>query len=286
MVDRSLLPTDKDVEFWKEKGYWVSGKVLSDAQIEKYRNAMYRLWAAEFDTGKEPWGGPWRLTENASAIRKMDQAHWASGDLRELATNETVGAIAARLGETEAVRLWHDQLLYKPGNPNSGKGAGGNVGWHQDHYYWKCTTQDLFTAWVALDDVTVENGCMQMVPGSHKWGVLDGNFFEQDLDKLKADIERESGQKFETVPIEMKAGQVSFHHCLTIHGSGPNVTTRPRRSLVLHLMPNGAHYVAGSPCDNHMNAILMQRLGGKDGDRFEGDLWPLLYSESPVAAGR
>ena len=64
---------------------------------------------------------------------------------------------------------------------------------------------------------------------------------------------------------------------MTIHGSGPNLTDAPRRTLVLHLMPGDTRYVAGSPDDNHMNAILMQRGGKTDGDLFEGDYWPQLY---------
>lgn len=276
MIDNSMMPTDDDVRFWEANGYWKSKKVLSDEFLDRLRNAMYRIWSAEFETGREPWGGPWRLGDNPAAIRKMDQAHWTNNTIRELATNATIGAMAAKLARTTEVRLWHDQLLYKPGQGPNAKG-GGNVGWHQDFHYWQCTTQDLLTAWVAFDDVTVENGCMSVVPGSHRWGVFEGNFFEQDLAKLQGQIEQVSGRPFNAVPVTLKAGEVSFHHCLTIHGSGPNYTLKPRRSLVMHLMPANAHYVAGSSCDNHMNAILMQRQGGRNGDLFKGDLWPTLY---------
>ncbi len=280
MIDQSLLPTDKDIEFWNENGYWISKKLLSDEFLEQLRNAMYRVWAAEFETGKEPWGGAWKLGENPDAIRKMDQSHWSNNTLRKLATSGVVGEVAAKLTGSPEVKLWHDQLLYKPGSGEKAAKAGGNVGWHQDHYYWTCTTQDLFTAWVAFDDVSLDNGVMQVVPGSHKWGLLDGNFFEQDMDKLKSDIEKKTGKEFKTVPLEMKAGQVSFHHCLTIHGSGPNFTNKPRRSLVMHLMPGSATYVSGTWCDAHMNAILLTKGGGKEGDRFVGDLWPVLYPQA------
>ncbi len=278
MIREELLPTEEDIRSYEENGFWVSRKILDDDFIEQVRNAMYRLWASEFETGKEPWGGPWRLGDNPLAIRKMDQAHWSSTVIRKLALNETVGAIAARLARTGEIRLWHDQLLYKPGAGAQAAKAGGNVGWHQDRNYWQCATDDLLTAWVALDNVTVENGCMMMVPGSHKWGLLEGNFFEQDLDALKAKIEKVTGKPFKAVPVPVPLGGVSFHHCLTIHGSGPNVTDLPRRSLVVHVMPEQAHYVAGTPNDNHMNAILMRQQGGKHGDRFKGELWPTLYS--------
>ena len=278
-----LFATDADRKFWQENGYWKSKKLYDNAFLEDLKNAMYRLWAAEFETGCAPYGGPWHLDNNFHAIRKMDNAHWANKTIRELATSPLVGAVAAKLTGSKQVKLWHDQLLYKPGNPEGKSGSvGGNIGWHQDHNYWQCTSQDLFTAWVAFDDVTLDKGCMQVVPGSHQWGFLEGDFFEQDMDKLKASLEKKSGKEFQAVPLELKAGEVSFHHCMTIHGSGPNVLTVPRRSLVMHLMPGTARYVAGTSCDNHMNAILMRQQGKKDGDIFEGDSWPVLFDEESL----
>ncbi len=271
-----LLPTTKDVEFWNENGYWIAPVLFDEETVERLRNAMYRVWAAEFETGREPWGGPWRLDENPHAIRKMDQSHWANDTIRELVTSEAVGAIASRLSGEPEIRLWHDQMLYKPGQGRGGEG-GGNVGWHQDLHYWQCAEGELLTAWVALDDVDESNGCMHFVPGSHRWGLLEGDFFNQDMDGMRRRMEQESGRKFGTVPCRLKAGQVSFHHCLTIHGSGPNRTDRPRRSFVLHLHSGATRYRAGTCCDNHMNAILMRELERQDGDRFAGSFWPVLY---------
>ncbi len=275
MLTQTILPTKEDISFWNENGYWISDKVLDDDFLERLRNAMYRIWAAEFETGKEPWGGPWRLGDNPLSIRKMDQAHWTNNTMRELVTNEVIGEMAAKLSGESSIKLWHDQLLYKPGQGS--QAAGANVGWHQDNNYWKCADDRLLTAWVAFDDVSVENGCMQVVPKSHKWGRIEGNFFDQDMDNYKKNVEEQTGHEFKTVPLEMKAGCVSFHHCLTIHGSGPNMTNRPRRSLVLHLMPGDATYIAGTDNDNHMNAILMRELGKKDGDVYEGEYWPYLF---------
>src|SRR5437016_1541200 len=70
-------------------------------------------------------------------------------------------AMAAQLMGTDVVRVWHDQIQYKP--PRSG----GATNWHQDHPYWPILQPaDLVSAWVALDDATLENGCMRMVPRS------------------------------------------------------------------------------------------------------------------------
>lgn len=278
MSPNALLPTDAEVRFFEKNGYWLGGKVVSDAQLERLHAAMDDVYAGRFETGKPPWAGGWRDSGDPTQIRKTDNAHWANNTLRNLALNETIGAMAARLMQTTEVRLWHDQLLYKPGQGAAAASRSGNVGWHQDHGYWRCTVPDLITAWVAFDDVTLENGCMQVVPGSHKWGLLEqSDFFNTDLEGVKRGLEAHVGHPIEVRPCTLKAGEVSFHHCLTVHGSGPNFTERPRRSLVLHVMPAHASYVAGSLNDNHMNAILISERGGKHGDFFAGELWPALY---------
>lgn len=278
MIDERLLPNDGDVQCYRESGYWLGGKVIPDAQLERLRSAMDEVYAGRFETGRAPNAGGWRDRGDPTEIRKTDNAHWANNAIRELAVNETIGAMAARLLGVDEIRLWHDQLLYKPGQGPQAASRAGNVGWHQDYGYWRCTSPDLITAWVAFDDVTLENGCMQLVPGSHQWGLLPhSDFFDTDLDGMRQRLEEHTGRKIETVAAALRAGEVSFHHCLTIHGSGPNATHRPRRLLVLHLMPGTARYIGGSPDDNHMNANLMRERGGKDGDPFAGELWPTLY---------
>lgn len=279
MVQEHLLPGAADVRFFHENGFWLAPRVLDDGALERLRAAMDDVYAGRFETGRPPWAGGWQDTGDPTGIRKTDNAHWANLTLRDLALNATIGAMAARLMGTPEVRLWHDQLLYKPGQgPAAAASQAGNVGWHQDHGYWRCTQPDLITAWVAFDDVTTQNGCMLVVPGSHRWGLLpESDFFNTDIETVRARLAARTGHAFEPVPCELPAGAVSFHHCLTVHASGPNLTPRPRRSLVLHLMPEHATYVAGSPDDNHMNAILMRKQGMQHGAAFAGELWPALY---------
>jgi len=280
MIAQTLLPSETDVEFFQKNGYWLAGKVVDDERLDRLREAMDKVYAGEFETGREPWMGGWKPTSDPLQIRKADNVHWSNDTLRALATDPTIGAMAARLLHTPEIRLWHDQLLYKPGQGKDAKRSG-NVGWHQDTQYWRCTIPNLITAWIAFDDVTLDNGCMQVVPGSHQWGLMEpGDFFNTDLETLATEIEKKTGKPFRTAPCTLKAGEVSFHHSLTLHGSGPNLTDKPRRSLVAHLMPADACYISGTPNDNHMNAILLLERGGRHGDLFKGDLWPVLYSES------
>lgn len=268
------LPTEADVQFYKENGYWIAPKWLSGEELEQLREHHAQVIAGKYQTNRSPWYRSVEPGQPLDRIVKIDNSYWCDSVIARAVLHPIVGATAARLAGVQGIRLWHDQLLFKP--PDTG--ARGNVGWHQDYGYWQCTEPaELLTAWLALDDVNEENGCMQVVPGSHKWGLLpEGDFFEQDLEKLKARIEKVTGQPWRTVKCEMPAGAMSFHHCLTIHGSGPNLSQRPRRSWAIHLMPDGTRYRAGTASERHMN---VQLLSGKDQDPFCGPYFPLLFRE-------
>ncbi|MCJ8014736.1 phytanoyl-CoA dioxygenase family protein [Paenibacillus sp. KQZ6P-2] len=80
------------------------------------------------------------------------------------------------------------------------------MGWHQDYTYWQCCKEpSLITEWVAFTDVDLSNGCMQMVPRSHKWGLLNvSDFFEQNTEKQKEMMDIPENESFSPVPIVMK----------------------------------------------------------------------------------
>jgi ectoine hydroxylase-related dioxygenase (phytanoyl-CoA dioxygenase family) len=268
----STVPTDEDVRFFNENGYWIAPKLISDRRLAELRDHMERVYQGEHETGRAPWSASWLPGDSPFGLRKTDNSHWADRTLRALAVDQEIGRIAAALMRTQPVRLWHDQLLHKPG----GGKTTGNVGWHQDYGYWQCAEPPtLVTAWVAFDDVTPANGCMQVIPRSHRWGLLDEtDFFNTDLAGQESRMKIPPGEKLEKVPCAMKAGQVSFHHSLTLHGSGPNTTDAPRRSMAIHLIAGDVRYKAGSPADAHMNVKLLQPVHGQ---AFAGEQFPVLY---------
>ena len=267
--------TDRDVAFYQENGYWISPKIFSDAELERFRAHHARVIAGDYETGQPPFDRNLPPEGPINRLVKIDNSHWSDSAISQLVTTPLLGAMAAKLAGVSGIRLWHDQLLFKPPQAEASAGA---VGWHQDYHYWQCSAStDMLTAWIALVDVDENNGCMEVVPGSHKWGLLpESDFFEQDMDALKARIEAASGQSFETVPCILPAGAVSFHHCLTIHGSRPNQSNGPRISMVSHMMPDGTCYQSGTPADAHMNVRF---LSGDDGALFAGPYFPVIYRE-------
>ena len=112
--------------------------------------------------------------------------------------------------------------------------VGGAWEWHQDYGYWYlngCLYPDMASVYIAIDDATRENGCMQVLRGSHLLGRVDhGRFGEQ----TGADPERVAAAKerMEHVYCEMKAGQALFFHGNLLHTSDPNLSDDPRWGLI------------------------------------------------------
>lgn len=262
------------VRFYQENGYWISPRIFDDAQLARLRQAHDRIWARNYDGDGFPLS-EWESNGNPLQLRKMDNAWWVNDEIKNAITNPLLGQMAAELMETETVRLWYDQVIYKPGTGSRQNVSSGNVGWHQDYAYWQCTNSDnLVTAWIALQDTDLSNGCMMVVPGSHKWGLIptSDSFFNQDLDSLKQQFARD-GREWREVPMTLKAGQASFHHSLAFHASGPNLSDSPRLSVVSHLMPgNMAYENKGQNVDN----IRLLGPRPRAGQMFDNSYFPLL----------
>lgn len=129
------------------------------------------------------------------------------------------------------------------------------INWHQDANYWGFDPYTLVTAWIALSDVFPENGCMRYLPGSHVKSKL------RHVETYGADSDLTRGQEIDlkidedkAVPVILKAGQMSLHHCLLAHASGPNQTDSPRLGLAIRFLPTHVKQTQGPP----MSAILVR----------------------------
>ena len=174
------------------------------------------------------------------------------------------------------VRFWHDQLFCKPPR------EGGVVAWHQDYSYW---TRTYFrhdrpvahlTCFVALDDCDAENGAVRYVPGSHRWPLLPITGLTGDMKAIDSVLSDEQRQEFEPRVMELRAGEASFHHALTVHGSFGNDSDRPRRAVVLNLCRDGTRCRSDEPLLAGVPVLAHDApLGGK--------FFPLLSGHSATA---
>jgi hypothetical protein len=154
-----------------------------------------------------------------------------------------VGAIACELLGARSVQLLQDALLLKP----PGR-SGGSIALHQDYGYTGYLDRPSGLAvGLAVTDATIESGCLRVVDGSHAWGLVGGlHLFapglQADLESQLTPVQRAHAAA-STIPLEVRAGDVTIHHCLTLHGSGGNTSPRPRKTVIAHLIDGDSRVV-------------------------------------------
>jgi ectoine hydroxylase-related dioxygenase (phytanoyl-CoA dioxygenase family) len=145
-------------------------RVLSDDELNDLRQALDRVMNGESEAQPERIANISAGQSSGNVVTQVVNIWEAEPAFRRhLSHPAIVGMVAQLMGGVDTVRVWHDQVQVKPAR------VGGPTTWHQDHPYWPVIQPaDLVSAWVALEDATLENGCMRMVPRSHKWGAYKG----------------------------------------------------------------------------------------------------------------
>ncbi len=282
----ALLPTDEDVEFYRQHGWYISQSVIPDAVIEQAIAGAECFYLGERDAVLPVSQGysDWQPSDGLDTIRNNEFVSLQSQALRQLALQPVVGAIAANLTGTHQIRLLDDQLVYKPPQAQ----ATTSVGWHADHAYWAtCTSDQLLTAWIPFHDCDVEMGPLVVIDGSHKWSGLEHlrGFNQTNLTTLSTQLQQLGiPHSIKEVPLTLCRGQVSFHHCWTIHGSYPNHSQRNRLAIAVHLQDASNRYRPyknDKGQDIHMfDEQLCRTLPNGDPDFSDPNVFPELWSES------
>jgi len=240
----ALLPSPEDVARYRQTGYYISKKLYSTDELDSAIAASERYYAGLTKReialpNNRTYSLAWYPGDGVDCLRKNDFSTLVVPELDALLRKPILGLIAALLCGDD-VRLWHDQLLYKP---PSNDDAPQSVGWHTDYGYWRtCSSDSMLTAWVPFTDMDKSIGTITFVEGSMHWPENNHlNFFSSDLSGLEKQF-NSGGAPVVKVPAILQRGQVTFHHSKTIHGSGPNCTQNPRRSIALHLQPASNQY--------------------------------------------
>jgi phytanoyl-CoA hydroxylase len=265
--------TPAQINEFQTQGYLRGAKVLDDAEVEILRAEVERVIA---ERDREDIPQPvlcHNFTHNEAApVWQIVNIWEASPPFKTLTTNAVICEEMAQLTGADSLRIWHDQIQYKPA------GTGGVNMWHQDAPLWPIIApMTEVTAWVALDDVDVDNGCMSMVPGSHLWGD------QMAMIRNWKDFEKDVPAEFEGHPVTVKKcpvkkGEVHYHHSVTWHGSHANTSGRPRRAIALHFMTGETRYVESG------EHPMKQFVTVKDGEMLQGEHFPLVWSNGAVPA--
>lgn len=222
--------TDQQLQRYRTEGYARGARIVSEAELARLRDEIDALIAA-LPPDKRP--------EN------MPSAHYGNAYLRELFLSKPFVDVAEQI-------LGPDLALFTSHIISKRPGDGLAVNWHQDAAFSPIEPMEIFTLWLAVDDSNRENGCMQVIPGSHRSRTIiqhrvdlqSGTTLPLVLDGL---------DRTSAVDVELKAGEFSVHDAFILHGSNANRSSRRRCGITIKYIPTFVRidrsYVAPSGFD-------------------------------------
>jgi hypothetical protein len=284
------LPTAEEALDYAEHGWYLSRRIFSDAELDALQEATEQYYAGRRDRelpAKPRTLASWKPSDGP-VQRHNDYVHYENEAIGAILRKPLLGAVAARLARTEEIRIFQSTLILKPPIPDE---ASNLVPWHFDKHYWQTSTsQRMLTAFIPFHDCTVEMGTITMVDGSHRWQELPGgddstrHFAARDnseLEQLLAENAEFNGATIRKVPVEIPRGHVSFHHCRTYHGSGPNLSDRPRRAVSLHLQDGANRYRRFLRSDGepvvYNHDVMVRRGTDAEPDYADPEFCPVLW---------
>ena len=218
---------------YADQGFLTRVDLFSESEIGHYRACFDEIQARE---GREK-------CQIGLQARHLDEEF-----IWQMATDpRIIDAIEELMGPD--IMLLSTHFFCKYPDPEAKK----FVAWHQDVTYWGLQPPEAHTAWVAVDDADAENGCMRVIPGSHKTGIATHGESERagNLLSVNQEIPDELVDTSQAFDLELKAGQISIHDGQLFHASNPNTSDRRRCGLTLR-------YIAP-----HVSQPELNSLGGK-----------------------
>jgi len=230
--------------FFEEEGYLIIEDLLSSQEIEKCQHEIERLhlqYKDFLDTNDprknhfqmEPFREENNFDDELPVLRKIEGTRDLSEIFDQLAKHPSlVTAVQNLIGEN--LLLFRSTLMLKPAFHGSAHGL------HQDSAYWPMEPPRLVTVSIAINDATTKNGCLKIIPRSHKWGLREwgGIARRHDAPITDRDDVDPSGQ----VEVPLKAGSALLFHSLMVHGSGANLSSKPRNTALYAYFSSDVRY--------------------------------------------
>ncbi len=245
---------------YQRDGYVVTEDVFNDAELATYgalidAEVAHRTSADKRDIAE-------KSTYEQSFIQCMRLWETNSG-IAPLTCDARLAAIASQLMDVSGVRLWQDQALYK-------EAGGRETTPHQDQTFWPIGDEPLVSAWIPLQDVTIADGAMAYVPGSHLAGrlqVVDITHTTEPYDILDDPALHGAQPNY----VEVAAGSVIWHHGLTVHQAAANTGQQTRRVFTVVYISDQARRHKPWP------TYPLDRDGVEVGGLIEGPGMPRLW---------
>ena len=248
-LDNNYNIDEEKINFFWKNGFVILKNVLSKEEIEIYRQEIKKVSEKRNKNKEKEFGG---------AFYQALNIRFDSKGVEKFCLSKRIGKIAADLMRTNAVRIFHEQAIFKhPGDTKSY--------WHQDQYFWPLNTNLHIGMWMALTDMTKDMGLMRFVKNSHTMGDLVGESISTKSETHFDDVIKNND--LETIEIDsMNAGDCSFHFGWTIHGAGLNKSNKVREAMVVTYYADGSRVGKLDTKDRKGDAELF--LGNKK----EGEL--------------
>ena len=195
---------------------------------------------------------------------------WCQDELvKELIFSRRLAKIATDLMQTDGVRIYHDQALFK-------EGGGGITPWHADQYYWPLQTDKTVTAWIPLQAIPLANGPLEFSAGSH-W-VAEGRELAigDESEKIMQQKLRVTDYKHVIEPFD--AGEISFHSGWVFHRAGSNTSQQMRKVMTIIYMDKDMK-LKQPENDNQINDWNTWCPGAIVGSVINSALNPVLYQK-------
>jgi ectoine hydroxylase-related dioxygenase (phytanoyl-CoA dioxygenase family) len=264
--------TPQQIQDYQTNGFVAHRQFLSPAEVAELKHAVLDAVTEMKRTlgDKKVAGGDTEIRDRTDYYGQVFTQRlnlWRiSPVVKRYMLHPDLGRMLCQLEGVSGFRVWHDQTLIKEpyGNPTA---------WHLDNPYWSFNSRHSISIWIALEDATLENGCMWFVPGSQKHATynnvgIGANMV--DLFKLYPAM-----TDTDPVAVPMKAGDCSFHNGLCAHGAGANMTRGRRIAMTCAYMPVGSTFNGSR---NVLPKAYFESL--KKGDVLENDDWnPVVYQK-------
>lgn len=227
--------TDAVIARFHQDGFLPIAGAFSPAQVDDALNAVTdmidgknpKFRYTQFEKGKRKEFAALSGPERRKGVRKLNRFIGFDERLNHFATAIGILGTLERIFE-KPPKLFRNQAMLKPAR------IGREKPWHQDHAYFNLPMGTcIVSVWIALDEATLENGCMHVIPGSHREGPVV-HFKRRDWQICDTHIARTR-----VVAVPLKPGGILFWNGLLHHGTPANRSNRNRRSLQLHFITGG-----------------------------------------------
>ncbi len=229
MYQPTITLTPEQIDFFHRQGYLTLPAITTAAEVIRLQAIYDRLFATKAGRAEGDHLDLVTTDEEDQAPvlpQILNPAKYAP-ELVDTLFRVNALAIAKQLLGPAATGS-SDHAILKPPH------TAASTPWHQDESYWSADKEyDALSIWIPLQEATIENGCMQFVPGSNHQEVLPHHPIGNDPRVIGLEVDDAESRSANAVACPIPAGGATIHHARTLHYTGPNQTDEPRRAYIL-----------------------------------------------------